>query len=157
MRPYPEELLRAVQMVMVSHFAPELQTAYSQRELGIVALLFSIVQRDYDTAVPDLIAHNAALRGLLVEVRRGLDGIDSADATEARERIERLPEPAVSLRLSELRGESDALRAALSALAALIEPAADDPALAALRNVRLKVYEHLRNDAKRRSVPMLGG
>ena len=157
MRPYPEEIQRAVQMVMMSHFAPELTSAYSQRELGIVMLLFSIIQRDYDTAVPDLIEQNARLRKLLGDASQALAALDRDDARAGRETIAALPGATDSLRLSALRAEHDALRGALSALAPLIEPAADDPSLAPLREVRAKVFAHLAADAKRRSVPVLGG
>ena len=157
MRPYPEEIQRAVQVVMMSHFAPELTTAYSQRELGVVMLLFQIIQRDYDTAVPDLIDQNLKLRALLAETSTALTALDRDDARAGRDAIGALPPPADSLRLSALRQEHDALRAAIAALAPLIEPAADDASLAPLRAVRLKIYDHLRDDAKRRAVPMLGG
>jgi hypothetical protein len=144
-------------MVMMSHFAPELTTAYSQRELGVVMLLFQIAQRDYDTAVPDLIDQNAKLRALLAETDAALSAVDGDAARAGRESIAALPAPTDSLRLSALRQENDALRAVIATLAPLIEPAADDASLAALRPIRLKIYEHLRDDAKRRSVPMLGG
>jgi hypothetical protein len=157
MRPYPEEIQRAVQLVMLSHFAPELATAYSQRELGIVMVLFQIAQRDYDTAVPDLIDQNAKLRSLLTDTADALAKVDRDAARAGREAIASLPAATESLRLSALRAESDALRAALSALAPVIEPAADVEALAPLRDVRLRIYDHLRDDARRRSVPMLGG
>ncbi len=157
MRPYPEEIQRAVQMVMMSHFAPELTTAYSQRELGIVMLLFQIAQRDYDTAVPDLIDQNAKLRSLLAETAEALATVDGDAARTGRESIAALPASTDSLRLSALRQENDALRGAIASLAPLIEPAADDASLAALRPMRLKIYELLRDDAKRRAVPMLGG
>lgn len=157
MRPYPEEVQRAVQMVMMSHFAPELTSAYSQRELGIVMLLFSIIQRDYDTAVPDLIEQNAKLRDLLGDASRALAALDRDDARAGRQAIAALPAATDSLRLSALRAEHDALRGALSSLAPLIEPAADDPSLAPLRDVRAKIFAHLAADAKRRSVPVLGG
>ena len=157
MRPYPEEIQKAVQAVMVQHFAPELTTPYSQRELGIVMLLFSIAQRDADTQVPDLIDHNAKLRALLDETSSALANIDRDDARAARDAIAALPPATDSLRLSALRAENDVLRGIISSLAPLIEPAADDPSLTPLRDVRLKIYDHLRDDAKRRSVPMLGG
>jgi hypothetical protein len=157
MRPYPEEIQKAVQMVMLSHFAPELTTAYSQRELGVVMLLFQIAQRDHDTAVPDLIDQNAKLRALLAEAADALAAVDRDDARANRDAIGALPAPAESLKLSDLRREHDALRGAVSSLAPLIEPAADDAALAPLRPVRRKIYDHLREDAKRRSVPILGG
>ena len=157
MRPYPEEIQKAVQMVMVQHFAPELTTPYSQRELGIVMLLFSIAQRDFDTAVPDLIDQNARLRALLDETSRALAKVERDDARAGRDAIAALPPATDSLRLSALRTENDALRGIISTLAPLIEPAADDPSLAALRDARTKIYDLLREDAKRRSVPMLGG
>jgi hypothetical protein len=156
-RPYPEEIHKAVQAVMVQHFAPELTTAYSQRELGIVMLLFSIASRDADTAVPDLIEQNAKLRALLDETSHALAAVDRDDARAGRDATAALPPATDSLRLSALRQENDALRAAISSLAPIIEPAADDPSLAPLRAVRTKIYDHLRDDAKRRSVPMLGG
>ena len=156
MRPYPDELHRAIQAVMMSHFAPELTTAFSQREMGIVMLLFSIAQRSADTAVPDLIEENEGLRELLTETAQALDSIDRAGARNAIASIAALPKDTDSLRLSALRADNDALRGALASLAPLIEPAADDPALAALRDVRLRVYAHLKADAHRRAVPMLG-
>jgi hypothetical protein len=157
MRPYPEEVQRAIQLVMMSHFAPELTSAYSQRELGVVMLLFQIIQRDYDTAVPDLIEQNAKLRALLAQTASALSEVEGEAARAGREAIAGIPPPSDSLRLSTLRQENDALRAILASLATLIEPAADDRMLAPLRDVRLKIYDHLRDDAKRRAVPMLGG
>ena len=157
MRPYPEEIQRAVQMVMMSHFAPELTTAFSQRELGVVMLLFQIMQRDYDSAVPDLIDQNARLRALLGETADALAPVDRDNARAGRDAIAALSRPTDSLRLSALRQENDALRAVIAALAPLIEPAGDDASLAHLRAVRLKIYHHLRDDAKRRAVPILGG
>ena len=156
MRPYPDELLRAINLVLAQHLVPELQTAFSQREAGIVMLLFNIAQRDYDTAVPDLIDENAKLRALLDDTSAALAAVDRDDARAARTSLEALPARTDSLRLSALRAENDALRGALSRLAPLIEPAADDASLAALRDVRTKVYAHLRADAQRRAVPMLG-
>ena len=156
MRPYPEELQRAIQAVMMSHFAPELTSAFSQREMGIVMLLFSIAQRGADTEVPDLIEENAALRKLLGETAKVLAAIARPDAPGAAASIAALPAATDSLRLSALRAENDALRGALASLAPLIEPAADDPALVTLRDVRAKIYAHLKADAQRRAVPMLG-
>jgi hypothetical protein len=156
MRPYPDELLRAINLVLAQHLMPELQTAFSQREAGIVMLLFNIAQRDYDSAVPDLIDENAKLRVLLDEASAALVTIDRDDARAARATLEALPPRTDSLRLSALRAENDALRGAISALAPLIEPAADDASLAPLREVRTKVYAHLKADAQRRAVPMLG-
>jgi hypothetical protein len=135
---------------------PELRTPFSQREAGIVMLLFNIAQRDYDTAVPDLIGENAKLRALLDEASAALAAMDRADARAARTSLDALPPRTDALRLSTLRTENDALRTALSQLSPLIEPAADDASLAPLRDVRTKVYAHLKADAQRRAVPMLG-
>jgi hypothetical protein len=119
-------------------------------------LLFNIAQLNADTAVPDLIEENGKLRELLTETAGVLDSIDRADARNAITSIAALPTATDSLRLSSLRAENDALRGALAWLAPLIEPAADDPSLAPLRDVRAKVYAHLKSDAQRRAVPMLG-
>jgi hypothetical protein len=156
MRPYPDELYRAINLVLAQHLVPELQTPFSQREASIVMLLFNIAQRDYDSAVPDLIDENTKLRALLEEASVALGAIDRDDARTARTTLAALSEHTDSLRLSALRTENDALRTALSHLAPLIEPAADDPTLAALRDIRTKVYAHLKADAQRRAVPMLG-
>lgn len=156
MRPYPEEVYKAIQNVMVQHFAPELTSAFSQRELGIAALMFSVAVRSRDTEVPDLIEENRALRTLLADTAAALAQIDRADARSGRESIAALPRTETSLKLSDLRRENDALRSELSSLASLIEPAADDPALAPLRDVRTRVFAHLKAEAARRQVPMLG-
>jgi len=156
MRPYPEEVYRAIQNVVLQHFAPELQTPYSQREAGIVALMFGIASRGRDTEVPDLIEENRALRQILGQAASALAGIERPDAAAAREALATLPRTETSLKLSDLRRENEALRAALAALAPLIEPAAEDPALAPLRPVRDATFAHLKADAQRRQVPMLG-
>jgi hypothetical protein len=155
MRPYPEEVVRAIQSGVMTHFAPELTSTYAQAQLAFGMLLFAIVQRDYDTAVPDLIAASAALRDLLASADAGLALIDSEEAHTAREAIAAIPGQALSLRLSDLRAEDEALRDALGKLAPLVEPAADVPALAPLRPVRASMCEWLAVDAKRRIFPIL--
>ena len=155
MRPYPEEVLRSIQSGIVAHFAPEVQSTYGKAQFAFSMMLFTIALRDYDSAVPDLLDANRTLRDLLVEARDALAGIDSTDATAARSRLDALPPPTASLRLSDLRADHVGLRQALAALAPLLEPAADDPSLAALREVRENVYAYLSADAKRRSVPIL--
>jgi hypothetical protein len=155
MRPYPEELMRILQNGVVSHFAPELQSNYGKAQFAFSMLLFGVAQRDFDTAVPDLVDANTTLRLLLADVAAALATIDRNDAREARERVSALPGPADSLRLSALRAENDALRAALASLAPVIEPAADDAGLAPLRDVRERIYAHLSTDARKRIVPIL--
>jgi hypothetical protein len=155
MRPYPEELLRALQGGVVSHFAPELQSDYAKAQFAFSILLFTIAQKDADSSVQDVVDANVALRELLGATHDALAGVDRDDARDARTALATLPAPAASLRLSALRGENDALRAALAALTPLIEPAADDPSLAALAPVRQRIYDHLSADARRRTVPIL--
>ena len=157
MRPYPEEVLKAIQAVAMQHFAPELTSAFNQRELALTMLLFGIAERDRDTAVPDLLDENAQLRALLAAASEALALVDRDDARAARIAIADLPEPETSLRLSALRRENDALRGALGVLAPLIEPAGEAAELAAMRQVRADVYAHLKADATRRMVPVLGG
>lgn len=155
MRPYPEELLRALQGGVVSHFAPELQSDYAKAQFAFSMLLFTIAQKDADSAVQDLVDANAALRDLLTAASGALASVDRDDARQARAALDALPAPAASLRLSALRSQHDALRAALVALTPLIEPAAGDPSLAALAPVRQRIYDHLSADARRRTVPIL--
>ncbi|MFI5179488.1 MAG: hypothetical protein ACHQO8_13035 [Vicinamibacterales bacterium] len=155
MRPYPEEVVRAIQSGVMTHFAPELTSSYAQAQLAFGMLLFAIVQRDYDTAVPDLVEASAALRKLLASADAGLALVDSEDARAARKAVAAIPGPSVSLRLSDLRAENEALREAVGKLAPLIEPAADVPALAPLRAVRASMCEWLSADAKRRIFPIL--
>lgn len=155
MRPYPEEVVRVIQAGIAAHFAPELQTTYSQAQFAFSMILFGVVQRDFDTAVPDLIEDSKVLRQLLTQVSSALDDVDAARAATAREIIAALPGPAESLRLSALRAENEALRAAISKLAPIVEPAADVVELSALRPARDAVFAHLLADAKRRIVPIL--
>jgi hypothetical protein len=155
MRPYPEEVLRAIQSGVMAHFAPELKTSYAQAQFAFSTLLFAIVQRDYDTAVPDLVDANAALRELLASAATALAALDRDDARAAREAIAGLPLPAASLRLSTLRAENEALRDAVCKLTPLVEPAADVPELAPLRSVREQLFAWLSADAKRRIFPIL--
>ena len=155
MRPYPEEVLKAIQAGVASHFAPELDSTYAKAQFAFSMLLFTIAQRDYDTAVPDLIEHNRNLRALLADASQVLQPIDDERATHARQALDTLPPPAGSLKLSDLRREREALRGAVCALVPVIEPAADDPALASLRDFRAKIFAYLSADSKKRVVPIL--
>jgi hypothetical protein len=155
MRPYPEEVLRAIQSGVVAHFAPELKSTYGTAQFAFSMLLFTIVQRDFDSAAADLVDANAALRDLLASVSAALPNVDGTDARAAAATVADLPAAAPSLRLSALRAENEALRQIICHLTPLIEPAADDPALAALKPVREKIYAHLSADAKRRIFPIL--
>lgn len=155
MRPYPEEVLKAIQTGVMTHFLPELTSSYAQAQFAFAMLLFTVAQRDYDSAVPDLLEANAALRSLLGAVAAALPAVDRDDARAAAEAIAALPAPAGSLRLSDLRAENDALRAAFAGMAGLIEPAADVAALAPLRQARADAYALLAADARKRVVPIL--
>ena len=155
MRPYPEEVVRVIQAGIAAHFAPELQTTYSQAQFAFSMILFGVVQRDFDTAVPDLIEDSKQMRDLLEQVSSALDGIDASRTASARDVLAALPGRAASLRLSALRAENEGLRAAIGMLAPLIEPAAEIAELAALRPAREAVFAHLLGDARRRIVPIL--
>mgnify|MGYP001574935368 FL=1 len=155
MRPYPEEVLRAIQTGVMTHFAPELKTPYAQAQFAFSMLLFAIIQRDYDTAVPDLVDANQSLRELLASTDTALAALDRNDARAARDAIAALPPPATTLRLSALRAEHEALRNAVCTLTPLVEPAADVPELASLTSVREQLFNWLSADAKRRIFPIL--
>jgi hypothetical protein len=155
MRPYPEEILRAIQSGVVAHFAPELTSNYAKAQFGFSMLLFGIATRDFDAAVPDLLEANQALRSLLADAGAALAGIEREDAAAAHGAIAQLPRPTDSLWLSALRTDNDAVRAVISQLAPLIEAAADDPALAALAPFRAAIFAYLSADARKRMVPIL--
>ena len=155
MRPYPEEVLRAIQSGIVTHFAPEIASNYGKAQFAFSMLLFGVIQRDYDTAVPDLIESNRTLRALLADASAALAGIAGEDARAARDAIGALPTVSASLRLSALRAEHDALRDVICKSAALLEPAADRDDLAPLRAARAAIYAWLLEDAKKRVVPIL--
>jgi hypothetical protein len=155
MRPYPEEVLRAIQSGVVAHFAPELKSAYGQAQFAFSMLLFTIVQRDFDSAAADLVEANAALRELIASVGAALPNVNRDDARVVASAVADLPAPAPSLRLSALRAENEALRQIICQLTPLIEPADDDPALAVLKPVREKIYAYLSADARRRIFPIL--
>jgi hypothetical protein len=154
-RPYPEEVVRILQTGVMSHFAPELQTNYAKAQFAFSMLLFGIAQRDYDSAVPDLVQVNRELRALLTDARFALEGLTADGTDAARKALASLPDEAPSLRLSDLRAENDALRALIGDLAPVLEPAADVSALAALRDVRKRTYAWLSADAEKRRVPIL--
>ena len=155
MRPTNEELLRTIQTGVMTHAAPDVQANYNKAQLGFSALLFMVAGRDIESAVADLVEGNATLRSLLAELAAALNSIGRDDTRAGAATIAALPAAETSLRLSALRKENDALRAAIASLAPLIEPAGDDASLASLRDVRTKLYAHLSADAKRRIVPIL--
>lgn len=155
MRPYPEEVIRAIQGGVAAHFAPELRSSYATAQFAFSMMLFTIAQRDYDTAVPDLLDANKALRSLLADAAAALEGIAGDAAAVARTALASLPPPADSLRLSALRQENEALRDAVCKLAPMIEPAEDVAELAPMRPARAAIYAFLLEDARRRIVPIL--
>lgn len=155
MRPYPEEILRAIQSGVVAHFAPELTSNYARAQFGFSMLLFGIATRDFDSAVPDLLEANRALRSLLTDAGTALAGIEREDAAAAGAALAHLPRPTDSLRLSALRADNDALRSLISQLAPLIAAASDDPAFAALAPSRAAIFAYLSADARKRMVPIL--
>ncbi|HYM16678.1 MAG TPA: hypothetical protein VEZ14_14080 [Dehalococcoidia bacterium] len=155
MRPYPEEVLRAIQAGMMAHLAPEVASTYGKAQLTFAMMLFSIALRDYDGAVPELLEANRTLRALLADAAAATNTLAGERAREAGAALAGMPAEADSLRLSALRAERDALRAVVSKLAPLIERAGEDTELAALRPVRRALFEWLRADAQRRAVPIL--
>jgi hypothetical protein len=148
-------VLKAIQTGVMSHFAPELTSNYAKAQFAFSMILFGVATRDYDTAVPDLIEHNQTLRALLAKTDAALTDVNTAAADDARVAIAAAPPIAPSLRLSDLRAENEALRAIIAGMAPIIEPAADDPALAALAGVRAEIFDYLKADAKKRTVPIL--
>lgn len=156
MRPTQEEIIRALQGGIMAHYLPELQSQYAKAQFAFGMILFTILQKDFDGIAQDLVDANAGLRPLIAEAGTALDAIDSDDARAARATIDALPPPAGSVRLSDLRAENDALRAAVAGMAPLIEAAADVAYLAPLRDVRAKLYAYLLADSQRRAVPILG-
>ncbi len=155
MRPYPDEVLRAIQSGIMAHLAPELTSTYASAQVAFAMMLFSIALRDYDTAVPNLLEANEALRSLLHDATSALSGMDSDHARRVQQIIADLPPSSSSPALSALRAEHDALRSGVAALAPLIEPASDIDALATLRPVRTAIFSWLKADAQRRVVPIL--
>ena len=167
MRPYPEEILRAIQMGIGAHFGPEVESTYGKAQLAFAMLLFGVAMRDYDTAVPDLLENNNTLRALLTDAGAALAQVDAAaastalaqiegaDLAAARDAVAAIPPPAGSLRLSALRAENDALRGTISKLVPLLEACKDVDALAPLRSSRAAIYAYLSADAKKRVVPIL--
>jgi hypothetical protein len=154
-RPYPEEIILALQRGVSAHFLPELKSAYAQAQFMPAQLLFGIALRDANTAAQDLVENNLALRSLLADVADGLTGIDRDDARAAATALAALPPTAPDIRLTSLRTEFDALRQAFCDIAPLLEPAADDPALAPLRSVRDSAYLWFSTDARKRAIPIL--
>ena len=137
MRPYPEEIFRAIQIGIVAHFAPEVESTYGKAQFTFSMLLFAVATRDYDTAVPDLVDANKTLRALLADTATALAQVDATAASSrargdrrrrlsaARDAVAAIPPPAASLRLSALRAENEALRGTISTLAPLLDACSD--------------------------------
>ena len=155
MRPYPEEIVQALQRAAGAHFAPELTSTYAQSQFGVGSMLFGIAVRDANTAAQDLVDANRDLRALLSDIEAALPSVQHAAAAAAREALAALPQPAANLHLSALRAEFDGLRGAFGKLAPVLEPAGDDPTLAPLAPLRERAYAWFSADARRRSFPLL--
>jgi hypothetical protein len=156
MRPYPEELLKALAAGIGAHFMPEVTSRYAQAQFAFGQILYTLVQRDYDSAAQDLVDSSRALRELLADASIALSRIEANTSPSIRARVAALPPPADSIRLSALRAENEALRQIVCDLVPVIEPAADLAQLEAMRDVRDRLYAYLKADAQRRSVPILG-
>ena len=155
MRPYPEEIVLALQRGMSAHFLPELKSSYAQAQFMPAQLLFGIALRDADAAAQNLIDANRELRGLLAEVHGVVAAIDRDDVRAVADVFDALPAPAADVKLSSLRAEFDGLRTAFCELAPVLEPAGEDAGLAVLRPIRRKVYDWFAADARKRTVPIL--
>ena len=155
MRPYPEEVIQALQRGVASHFFPELTSAYAQAQFMPAQILFGVALRDFDAAAQNLLDANRELRSLLEQVAAALALIEREDARSARELSAMLPAPSADVRLASLRAEFDGLRDIFCKLAPLIEPASADPELVPLAAVRREVYAWFSADAKKRTVPIL--
>ena len=130
-------------------------SAYAQAQFMPAQILFGVALRDFDAAAQNLLDANCELRALLEQVAAALALVDRADARSARTLLASLPIAAADVRLASLRAEFDGLRDIFCKLAPLIEPAADDPDLAALAAARREVYAWFSADAKKRTVPIL--
>ena len=155
MRPYPEEIILALQRGTSAHFLPELKSSYAQAQFMPAQLLFGIALRDANTAAQDLVDANRELRALIADVSAALAAIDRPDAAAAREVAGGLPPAAADIKLSSLRAEYDALRSIICNLAPVIEPAGDDATLAPLADARKRIYAWFSADATKRAVPIL--
>jgi len=155
MRPYPEEIVLALQRGFAAHFLPELKSSYAQAQFMPAQMLFGIAVRDFDTAAQDLVDANRDLRALLADLDAALAHVDRDDARRARQSLAGLPASAADVRLASLRAEFDALRQIFCDLTTLVEPAAGDPALAPVAPLRARIYAWFSADARKRSIPLL--
>jgi hypothetical protein len=151
MHPNGPEALRTVQASLATYVLPEVRSAYARTELMAILALLGIVAGDWDAAAQRLVADNAALRSLAARGAHALDG-DRAHETVAVELRSLAESEDGSLLLSDLAAANDALQAALSRLAPILEASADG----ARRELRAALIDHLRADAGARSRHLMG-
>ena len=151
MRPNGQEVLRGVQNTLVTYILPELQSDYARTELMIVHTLVGIVAEEWDGVAQRLVDDNAALREL---ARRGVEALASRpDASALVDELRLLAgENDASLRLSDLSAAKDRVHDAIGRVGAYLQ-GAEEPEL---RDIRAAIIERLREDAERRSRPLMG-
>lgn len=163
MRPTVVEIIRGLQGSITGHILPELSSSYAQAQAMYSMILLEIAVTHHDTAAADLVESNRAFASLLQKTQPVLAQMASKagcpaevkDAATALAAADLTPRE-TSIKLSDLGAEWARLAGLLCLAAPLVERAATDDALAALRPLRQEYISVLRDDSQRRLVPVLG-
>ncbi len=149
MRPDRDEMLAGVRRALVEFVAPEVKTVYGRTELTYAITLVSMIGRESEDAVANLVRENSELRRLLRAAGRRLQGRPLADAALTRELAAvGLADRQPDLRLSALRAESGALFSLFIRLqAACEEDASGDRTIASVGHKTL-AFLRARSDAQ---------
>jgi hypothetical protein len=160
-RPHSLEIIQGLQNALITHIMPELRSSYAQAQAMYMILLLNVLARYWDGHVQALVDDNREMRGLFEGAAEALgsvgtfrrEGEPDALAAELRGEAGRT---STSLRMTDLLEENNRLRALLARLAVICDRAEVDPALSALKSLRLKLVEHMRREVSQRIVPIMG-
>jgi hypothetical protein len=160
-RPHSLEIIQGLQNVLITHIMPELRSSYAQAQAMYMILLLGVLTRYWDGRVQALDDDNREMRGLFEDAAEALGSVGTSrrqgepDALAAELRGE-AGRTSTSLRMTDLLEENNRLRALLARLAVICDRAEIDPALSALKPLRLKLVEHMRREVSQRIVPIMG-
>ena len=152
-RPNAVESLRAVQAALAEVIAPGLASAFALDSTQTVQMLLESLAAEWDTAAESLSRDNEAHRSLLSAAGEALTNAPAGNeslrslVSEIEQRLR--DDVTTSLIISELASRNGPLRATLESVLAMFEDLTGRPGSEKIDEVRIRIYQHLKEVAAR--------
>jgi hypothetical protein len=155
LRPNALEIIRGIQVSLLTHVAPEVQSAYARAQVQYALGLLQMLAEEWDVTPQRLMEENRSLRALF---REAAEAVQSVEGTGGLAR--RLEEAAAAddgdLTISALSARNQDLQALLAELMEVMD-APDAGDTAPLERLRGAVRRELRAHVERRPSRLPGG